>query len=79
MPQPTVSPLPVPPITLDVAYSDRQEVWQTVIRRSPYPLMAGSKGYGELMGDQPLYPFFRSVWAHDGKAKDAEAEQLLHS
>ena len=40
--------------------------------------MAGSKGYRELMGDQPLYPFFRSVWAHDGKAKNAEAQELLH-
>jgi hypothetical protein len=78
VPQQTVSPLPVLPITLDVAYSDRPGVWQTVLRRSPYPLMAGSKGYGELMGDQPLYPFFRSVWAHDGKAKDAEAQELLH-
>jgi hypothetical protein len=78
VPQQTVSPLPVLPITLDVAYADRPGVWQTVIRRSPYPLMAGSKGYGELMGDQPLYPFFRSVWAHDGQAKDAEAHELLH-
>ncbi len=69
--------MPVQPIKLEGAYSDRQGVWRAVIRRSPYPLMAGSKGYGELMGDQPLYPFFRSVWAHDGRAKDDAAQELL--
>jgi hypothetical protein len=74
----TYSKIPVLPIKLEEAYSDRTAVWSGVLRRSPYPLMAGSKGYQELMGDQPLYPFFRSVWAHDGKAVDSETAEFLH-
>ena len=38
--------MPVQPIKLEGAYSDRQGVWRTVIRRSPYPLMAGSRVTG---------------------------------
>jgi hypothetical protein len=74
-----VSPLPtlVPPVRVAPAYEDREAVWQTVRSHSPYPLMAGSEGYVELMGDHPLYPFFRSVWAQDGVAVDEETERLL--
>jgi hypothetical protein len=74
----TDSKIPVLPIKLEQAYSNRPAVWRTVVGHSPYPLMAGSKGYGELMGNQPLYPFFRSVWAHNGKALDDETRELLH-
>jgi hypothetical protein len=70
--------MPVQPVKVDPAYLDREGVWRAVVDHSPYPLMAGSKGYEALMGGLPLYPFFRSVWAHDGQATDREAHRLLH-
>ena len=53
----------VSPIRVSPAYSDREAVWRTVVSHGPYPLMAGSEGYIELIGSHPLTPFFRSVLA----------------
>ena len=50
---------------------------QTVLTHGPFPLMAGSAGYAELMGGQPLEPFFRTLWARDGVADDDEMRALL--
>jgi hypothetical protein len=66
------------PIRLESAYSDREAVWQKVVSHGPYPLMAGSEGYVELMGSYPLTPFFRTVWARDGVGQDEQVERLLH-
>jgi hypothetical protein len=68
----------VPPVRVEPAYSDRDAVWRAVISHGPYPLMAAGAGYRELMGDLPLSPFFRTLWASDGIAIDAETESLLH-
>src|SRR5580700_9958282 len=67
-----------PPFMVEPAYLDRPGVWETVLSHGPYPLMAGSEGYIELIGNQPLYPFFRSVWTRDGAGIDEETDRLLH-
>jgi hypothetical protein len=67
-----------PPLRVEPAYPDRASVWNTVVAHSPYQLMAGSDGYAELIGDQPLYPFFRSAWAAKGVAIDDEADRILN-
>ena len=67
----------VSPIRVSPAYSDREAVWRTVVSHGPYPLMAGSEGYIELMGSHPLTPFFRSVLGRDGRGQDDEADRLL--
>jgi hypothetical protein len=67
-----------PPVRVEPAYADRDAVWRTIASHGPYPLMAAGAGYRELMGDMPLYPFFRTLWASDGVAIDEDTETLLH-
>lgn len=64
------------PVRIAPAYEDRSAVLDLVQARSPYPLMAGMAGYGEMMGADPSL-WFRANWALDGKAIDAEVEALL--
>ncbi len=78
MPSPTTAPTVAPPVRLEPAYADRSSVWNLVTSHSPYPLMAGSEGYRELMQTQNLSPFFRSVWAHDGIPLSKDLAPLLH-
>ena len=51
------------PIRVEPAYSDREAVWQKVVSHGPYPLMAGSDGYVELIGSHP-----RKLVGHHARA-----------
>lgn len=66
-----------PPLWVSPAYPDRDAVWAMVTSHSPYPLMASSSGYSQMMeGD--VSPWFRAHWALDGVAVDDETTTLLH-
>jgi hypothetical protein len=65
------------PLLISPAFEDRDALWRMIRTHSPYPLMAALAGYGELLGDD-VAPWFRSNWALDGQAVDAETMALLH-
>jgi hypothetical protein len=65
-----------PPLWVSPAYDDRDAVWQRVIAHPPYPIMAGTAGYEEMMSAF-LPPWFRAHWALDGQADDEHAMALL--
>lgn len=65
------------PIRIEPAYQDRGAVWQAVVSYGRYPLMAAGADRG-LIGDMPLNPFFRTLWASNGIAIDDETESLLN-
>jgi hypothetical protein len=67
-----------PPIRMEPAYRNRDAVWRAVVSHGPYPLMAAGAGYRELIGDMPLSPFFRTLWASNGIPVNDETEPLLN-
>lgn len=67
----------VPPLRLEPAYSDRDEVWRVLVEHAPYPLMAAGAGYDEMMKWAPIEPWFRTSWAVGGKSCDASIQVML--
>jgi hypothetical protein len=73
----SIGPLTVPPLRLEPAYTDRDEVWRVLVEHAPYPLMAAGAGYNEMMKWAPVEPWFRTSWAAGGKSCDAAIQALL--
>jgi hypothetical protein len=67
----------VGPIVIEPAYDDPAQVRALLEVSGPYPCLAGSAGYTAY--DMPASPWFRSMWATDGRCLVPGAEVVFEN